>query len=274
MNKETPLSLLSLLLLVTFLIVAAISCSTLQYQTGSIVNQDKLQQVDNIAVVALGADKTIVIGTGTGFAEGESYKTLNQFIEHKEANPFPFEEGSDENEVIRQVHQYVFEDFQDKMPFSFADEQEVLTSSGYKSFLEDNPLGQFGANLVDDRVYTPGDYKFMGIDHLKRRGNAQKLANAIPPSVDGLMVVRLDTEISPIQSQNRSNEERFKNKRNTDGLGGSSTLMAKGDTVEANFRTRLRIEILNTQGDPVMKVEKEGKSDDWFTFEYKGGLSG
>lgn len=272
MNKETPLTKLPLVL--SSLLIIAISCSTLQYQTGSVVNQEKLQQIDDVAVVALGADKTIVIGTGIGFAEGESYKTLNQFIEQKEANPFPFEEDSDENEVICQVHQYVFENFQDKMPFSFVDEQEVLTSSGYKNFLEDNPLGQFGANLVDDRVYTPGDYKFMGIDHLKRRGNAQKLAYAIPPSVDGVMIVRLDTEISPIRSQNRSNEERFKSKRNMDGSGGASTLMVEGDTVEADFRSRLRIELLNTQGDIVMKVEKTAKNDDWFTFEYKGDYQG
>lgn len=274
MDKETPFSKRTLLLIASFVLIATISCSTLQYQTGSIVYQDKLQQIDNVAVVALGADKTIVIGTGTGFAKGESYKTLNQFIEHSEANPFPFEEESDENEVIRQVYQYIFEDFQSQVPFSFVDEKEVLTSSGYKGFLQDNPLGQFGANLVDDRVYTPGDYKFMGIDHLKRRGNAQKLANALPVDVDGLMVVRLDTEISPIKSRNRTNKERFENKQNMDGMGGPSTMMVEGDTVEADFRSRLRIELLNTQGDPVLKVEEEGKNDDWFTFEYKGDYQG
>ena len=150
----------------------------------------------------------------------------------------------------------------------------MLTSSGYKGFLSDNPLGQFGADLVDDRVYTPGDYKFMGIDHLKRQGNAQKLADAIPPSVDGLMVVRLDTEISPIRSQNRTNKEKFEYARNRDGLGGPTVLMVEGDTVEANFYSRLRIELLNKQGDPVMKIEKKGKNDDWFTFEYKGDYQG
>lgn len=274
MNREKETSRLSHIFVSLIMVSGIISCSTLQYETGSVVYQDKLQQINDVAVVALGADKNIVIGTGTGFAEGESYKSLNQFIEQTEANPFPFKEKNDENEVTRQVHQYVFGDFANQIPFRFVDEEDVLTSSGYKNFLNDNPLGQFGADLVDGRVYTPGDYKFMGVDHLKRRGNAKKLASAIPPAVDGLMVIRVDTEITPIKSQNRTNEERFKNKQNMDGLGGPSTLMVEGDTVEANFRTRLRIELLNTQGDPVMKVEKTGKSDDWFTFEYKGDYQG
>ncbi len=264
------LSLLNCVLISGIAILVCLSCSTLKYQTGSVIYQDEVQQIDDVAVVALGADKTIIISTGIGFASGESYKTLDQYIDQKEANPFSFEEESDENEVIRHVHQYIFGDFANQVPFNFADENEVLTSSGYKNFILDNPLGQFGADLVDDRVYTPGDYKFMGVDHLKRPGNAQKLADASPPSVDGLMIVRTDTEINPIRSQNRSNEERFKNMKEYDGLEGSSTLMVEGDTVEANFHTRLRVEVLNKQGEPVMKIEEKGKSDDWFTFEYKG----
>ena len=177
--------------------------------------------------------------------------------------------------AMDRTHEYLFGEFAATVPFALSEETPILQSGGYQSLtVTEGRMAALARRQRSSSFVTPKRYRSFDADYLQ--GEAlQKLYAALPSSPDGVLLATTRYRVLRDDVKHEEREERLKKAKSSEEefkeVMKSNPALTDGDRVSLDVKARTTIEVLDRQGNTVLKMTKRARSDTAFTFTYGEG---
>lgn len=186
------------------------------------MNVEALQEMEEVSVAVIGVNKNINLGGFNGLSS-----VIQRVANDDDFNLDP---------ILAQLHEKTFGEYEKMMPFEFVDENRVIQSERYQNFQ------LFEREKNEERfeklsyIKTPEGYKNYNPMALNAKKKA-KILRALPEGSDGAMFIYVDYHL----------------KRHDVPMVPVS---------KAGVEARIILEVVDQQGEKVMKIEKKAESEE------------
>lgn len=189
----------------------------------STMDVEAVQKMDNVSVALIGVNKHIDMG---------GYNDLAGLVQR-----IAEDEAFDLDPVVDKLHKKTFGEYEKFLPFNLMPEEKVIGADRYKTFT------LFEKEKREERfknwafIKTPEGYKEYDPNALNDKERKKMLDEGLPSNTDGGMFMYVDYVLV---------------KHDIPMLPVS----------KAGVKARVRIEVIDAEGEQVMKIRKSAESDE------------